>query len=74
MDSKQLEEERRLMYVAMTRAKKHLYISRASERFTFGSYSANPPSRFIREIPDEFVEKKQFQRTFANNLAFSSGF
>ncbi|MDD2565507.1 MAG: 3'-5' exonuclease [Candidatus Gracilibacteria bacterium] len=74
LDTKQLEEERRLMYVAMTRAKKHLFISRASERFTFGSYSANPPSRFIREIPEELIERKQFQRTFANNLSFSTGF
>ncbi|MCK9272240.1 UvrD-helicase domain-containing protein [Candidatus Gracilibacteria bacterium] len=56
-EPKELEEERRLMYVAMTRAKKVLYISKASERYMFGNYSANPASRFIREIPAEFTEK-----------------
>ena len=56
MDSSQLEEERRLMYVAITRAKTELYISRAHERYTFGNYSANPKSRFIKEIPVEYLE------------------
>lgn len=56
VDSSQLEEERRLMYVAITRAKHQLYISRAHERYTFGNYSANPKSRFIKEIPVEFLE------------------
>ncbi len=53
---KELEEERRLMYVAMTRAKKELYIARASERFYFGNYVRNPASRFIKEIPKEYIE------------------
>lgn len=56
VDSSQLEEERRLMYVAITRAKHQLYITRAHERYTFGNYSANPKSRFVKEIPVEFVE------------------
>lgn len=56
VDSSQLEEERRLMYVAITRAKNQLYISRAHERYTFGNYSANPKSRFIKEIPIEYLE------------------
>lgn len=56
VDSSQLEEERRLMYVAITRAKTELYISRAHERYTFGNYSANPKSRFIKEIPPEYLE------------------
>lgn len=56
IDTQQLEEERRLMYVAITRAKKQLYISRAHERYTFGNYSANPKSRFIKEIPPEYLE------------------
>jgi DNA helicase-2/ATP-dependent DNA helicase PcrA len=43
------------MYVAMTRAKKQLYISRAKERYTFGNYSANPASRFLKEIAKELV-------------------
>lgn len=44
------------MYVAITRAKEKLYISRAFERYNFGSYSANPKSRFLKEIPEEFLE------------------
>ena len=43
------------MYVAITRAKNELYISRAHERYTFGNYSANPKSRFTKEIPEEYV-------------------
>ena len=55
MDARDIEEERRLMYVAITRAKKGLYISRAHERYTFGNYSANPKSRFVKEIPVEYI-------------------
>lgn len=71
-ESKELEEERRLMYVAMTRAKKNLYITRASERFVFGSFSANPPSRFLREIPEEYLEKTQFQSPNFSWFSFNS--
>ena len=52
-----LEEERRLMYVAMTRAREQLYISRAKERFHFWDYVRNPESRFIAEIPGEYREE-----------------
>lgn len=55
-ESDQLEEERRLFYVAMTRAKKKLIITRANERFTFGTYSSNIASRFVAEIPEEYRE------------------
>ena len=55
-DNQQLEEERRLMYVAMTRAREELYLSRAKERFTFGDFARNPESRFIAEIPAEYKE------------------
>lgn len=48
-----IEEERRLAYVAITRAQKHLYLTYASTRRSFGTTQANPPSRFLREIPDE---------------------
>lgn len=51
-----LEEERRLMYVAMTRAREELYISRASERFNFWDYVRNPESRFVKEIPKDHIE------------------
>ncbi|MDD2870987.1 MAG: 3'-5' exonuclease [Candidatus Gracilibacteria bacterium] len=50
-----LEEERRLMYVAMTRAREELYISRAKERFNFGDFVRNPESRFLKEIPLEYL-------------------
>lgn len=53
-ESDQLEEERRLFYVAMTRARKKLIITRAAERYTFGTYSSNIASRFIDEIPEEY--------------------
>lgn len=53
-ESDQLEEERRLFYVAMTRAKKKLIITRANERYTFGTYSSNIASRFVSEIPEEY--------------------
>lgn len=50
-DPKQMEEERRLAYVGITRAKDALYLSRAYRRFTFGNASANPASRFLTDIP-----------------------
>ena len=52
-DSQGLEEERRLAYVAITRARKKLYLTKAFTRQIFGQSSANPPSRFIGEIPLE---------------------
>lgn len=52
----ELEEERRLMYVAMTRAKEELFLTYAKERLYFGDYVRNPPSRFIDEIPVEYTE------------------
>ena len=52
-DAQGLEEERRLAYVAITRARKKLYLTNAFTRQIFGQSSANPPSRFIREIPLE---------------------
>lgn len=58
-DPKQLEEERRLMYVAMTRAEKELFFSRAKERFYFGDYIRNPASRFLKEIPEELIIKEE---------------
>lgn len=54
--SKALEEERRLAYVGITRAKQHVYISFAGSRRTYNQWQNNPPSRFIDEIPKENVE------------------
>lgn len=56
LEPKELEEERRLMYVAITRAKKRLYITRARERYRFGTYSANPRSKFVGELPSELMD------------------
>ncbi len=51
-----IEEERRLMYVGMTRAEKKLYLTHARTRKVWGSEQFNPPSRFLKEIPQEFVQ------------------
>ena len=51
-----LEEERRLMYVAITRARKKLYIINARSRMLFGRISSNIPSRFVNEIGDEYLD------------------
>ena len=57
-DPKEIEEERRLAYVGLTRAEKRLYISRAEYRLTFGTPKYNPASRFLDEIPTELLEWK----------------
>ena len=55
-EPQELEEERRLFYVGITRAKKYLYLTCAKHRTIFGSTSYNQVSRFIKEIPDELLE------------------
>lgn len=52
----ELEEERRLAYVGITRARKRLYLSRAATRVVFGSPMYNPPSRFLSEIPESVLD------------------
>lgn len=56
-EKQEMEEERRLAYVAMTRAKDRLYLLYAFERRLYGLFQSNAPSRFIGEIPDELKEK-----------------
>jgi len=56
LDPKLLEEERRLMYVAVTRAKDVLFISYAHSRMTWGQVKNNPPSRFLAELPANLVK------------------
>lgn len=56
LDSSEIEEERRLAYVAITRAKKRLFISNAKQRLLFGSTQRNRLSRFVGEIPSEYLE------------------
>ena len=55
----ELEEERRLMYVGLTRAKEKAYLLYAEQRMIFGSTQVNPPSRFLSEIPAELVEEHE---------------
>ena len=55
-DPAELEEERRLCYVGITRAMERLFLSRAWSRNMFGSNNYNPPSRFLKELPDNLVE------------------
>lgn len=56
-DRKDLEEERRLFYVVITRAEERLWITFAGSRYRFGSLVNNDPSRFIEELPEAFVDK-----------------
>ncbi|MFF4602068.1 DNA helicase PcrA [Streptomyces sp. NPDC001339] len=57
--TKELEEERRLAYVGITRARERLYVTRSTMRSAWGQPSYNPPSRFLEEIPDDYVEWKR---------------
>lgn len=53
----ELEEERRLFYVAITRAKSRLWLSYANTRYRFGNLTQNEPSRFIEELPEAFLDR-----------------
>lgn len=71
-DEEDIEEERRLCYVGMTRAREKLYLSYALQRRLFGSVQQNEPSRFLREVPPEVVEfagAKQMAWRVAQRLA-----
>ncbi|MET8681605.1 DNA helicase PcrA [Streptomyces sp. NPDC004647] len=68
--TKELEEERRLAYVGITRARERLYLTRATMRSAWGQPSYNPASRFLEEIPDEFV---QWRRTGPATPSASAG-
>ncbi len=65
-ETEEMEEERRLCYVAMTRAKQQLYLTCANQRMLFGRTSANRPSRFVDEIPPEHLERSG--RSFLSDL------
>ena len=62
-EKNEIEEERRLAYVGLTRARQRLYISRAEYRSTWGAPNYNPPSRFLDEIPEEVIEWRNQSRT-----------
>ncbi len=77
---KEMEEERRLMYVAITRAKRKLYLVNAFQRLLFGMTNRNRPSRFVGEIPLECIEEQKAFREISaykkpvavNNASFST--
>jgi DNA helicase-2/ATP-dependent DNA helicase PcrA len=71
-DPKQLEEERRLAYVGITRARQRLYVSRATMRSSWGAPSYNPASRFLTEIPDTLVEWERAEAAGRGTPAMAS--
>lgn len=68
-DPTELEEERRLAYVGITRARKHLYLTRAAVRTSYGSPQYNPASRFLAEIPPRVID---WRRTVSDAQAWGA--
>ena len=62
-DPAEIEEERRLAYVGLTRARKRLYLSRSEYRSSWGAPMYNPPSRFLQEIPEDLITWNEIQRS-----------
>ncbi len=79
-DPSEVEEERRLCYVGITRAKEKLYITNARTRMIYGNTSVTRPSRFLSEIPDELLDsnlnssKQGFYGGFSTHSNYGSGF
>jgi DNA helicase II / ATP-dependent DNA helicase PcrA len=73
-DAKELEEERRLAYVGLTRAQRRLYVSRAAVRSAWGAPQHNPASRFLDELPDILVDwrRTESDRTSWGGASVSS--
>jgi DNA helicase-2/ATP-dependent DNA helicase PcrA len=69
-DKRELEEERRLAYVGITRARQRLYLSRAVTRSAWGQPQYNPASRFLEELPEDLV---RWERTDATYTSWSGG-
>ena len=70
LDDEELEEERRLCYVAMTRAEKYLYVSHAMKRRIYGKEVASEPSPFLNEMPRDLMEDVSPRKSW---LSFASG-
>ncbi|MBQ7055240.1 MAG: ATP-binding domain-containing protein, partial [Oscillospiraceae bacterium] len=70
-DMTEMEEERRLAYVGITRAKKKLYLSHARERMVFGATNRNRISRFAEEIPDSKLDKMDETMSFATFTSYT---
>ena len=76
-EQKELEEERRLAYVGITRAKEYLYLTYAKQRTIFGSTTCNRVSRFVEEIPKEmldgdFEDKKEIEEDYSNEWKYGN--
>ena len=72
-DPEEMEEERRLCYVAITRARKTLDISHARQRMLYGRTNAYLPSRFLKEIPEEYIQKKGGVRPQPERSGYGQG-
>ena len=70
MNETEIEEERRTCYVGITRAERKLYITNAHSRMIFGRSVSYEPSRFINEIPIQYLEEREAKR----QMGFGSGF
>lgn len=68
LDANQIEEERRLCYVAITRAKKNLWIINAKRRMIYGKDGCNPPSRFLQEIDTNDLDISEAGTSFSNKI------
>ena len=74
-DSEEMEEERRLCYVAITRAKQTLTITHAKQRMLYGRTSAALPSRFLREIPEDcMIKKGGYRRVQESSYGYDGGY
>src|SRR3954451_295283 len=71
-DPQELEEERRLAYVGITRAQQRLYLSRASVRSAYGAPQANPASRFLEEVPGQLVDWRRLESTVTSAPAMAA--
>jgi DNA helicase-2/ATP-dependent DNA helicase PcrA len=63
LEREELEEERRLMYVAITRAKDKLYMSHAKSRMLYGEVQTSAPSQFLADIPEELLEQPETRKS-----------
>jgi DNA helicase II / ATP-dependent DNA helicase PcrA len=69
----ELEEERRLFYVAVTRAKQRLWLTYANARYRFGQLQQNEPSRFIDEMPEQYIDQSYAGASFKSNQSSNWG-
>ena len=73
IETDDIEEERRLAYVALTRAKKQLILTRACERMLYGHTDRNRKSRFLKELPEECIDKQEQEGISTYGLGSSAG-